>query len=1074
MFHRSARIACYVLLSLWLVFGHETAVARPLDGIVDVTTRDVSTKGPVRAQVVLDGPITVADITDVDGEVRFENIIAGKYTVRITANGYTSAVRAVTVEAGAVVQIDAQLVQQAKRLKQIAVVAVRSSNSQGRYTIGAESAVNNLTPSTLSALTSIPGVFTNPAAENGSLVFASIEGHGVSETGLLLDGVPLNIPGTSVNLASFDTDLTSGTSVSYGASANGEAATLSFRTLDPTTTWQTHADGSLGPYNRSFVNLSEQGTYGRLGIVAQHAFRATNSPLTDAVFSDSTGMSYLHAGDAIDEGSVLKLRYNAGKHVVTATGIESSTYSALLCATFTNPLPCGYGPGNSSTGVFHLFNVADQASIGQTTWTLGGYRLTSSADDNYANLIVSGVRLPVVSSSDFQTSGVTLGGQLPVGFTDATLSFSAGSSAQAGNSSSLGSTSNVSRANSISSAAASDSFRIGPKVLATASLDATRIGGIGSTEEFVASGSVRHNLATTSGIAFAFGKGLNPDGTQTLFTPPVLLQYDCAAGTVTGSAPGDPSANNNFMSARYTFDKRIGRGEITLQAYVSDERGVAVNALVNGGLLPPGYFAAINQLYQSPGNCGAESSLSPANVYFSKYVSGVHVLYDGIHAVGSTQVMKHLSLEGNVSLTRAAAWSNDRRLTDPLTLFQQGRQLPGVPQLSGYADIAYKPDNAPEWLLGAAYSGYGNARNVSPSLAVNAAFVQRLQRGQLAVLIENAFNTHPGAFAVPAPIDPYVTAAGSPVGGIAYPFTPRSITVSYSGAVGRDAVTTNSVERSMMQASGATDDALVPGTMLVKWPSSKPANAFVRNTGSKCTSGQLAKADSFLDPLKELVDRLNSSRPSQPADLPNIASLKTHYQPIGGSYALTMVSTKISMAQAPLDCALVHVGIEANASSAGLPFPPTQSLVDVSFYYTPEIGIYFIQQPPAKGVAQKFRYYNLPSKRPSAPFALNDQDICLPELRPIAARMLSQLAAFFAAAQPDPALAPDWKVVRHDGSGVAGWYELKTDDIGGGVSIANCAHVSKGTHEQLKARGVDGVAGSFNYSPDLGIYVVTR
>ena len=1044
---------------------------------VVVTVRDATTRGPMRALVALDGPVSVSDLSDVDGYVRFVALAPGGYTVKVARYGYLRVSKRFRAYPGTVVQIAVSMERIAHGPRVIAVVKVRASNPDGIYLLKQRGATSALEPSTLSSLSSVAGLFLNNPTSPGSGLFVSLEGQSASETALSLDGVPLNVPGTAFNLSTVDPDVFRSAVVRYGVTGSGEGGTLSFRTLDPTTTWQTQFEGSAGPYGRSFLTFSEQGTSGRLGFAFQHAFRSNASPLSNQAFADSSGLYYTHLGEATTSGTVAKLRYNFGHNVLSATGVESSNYSDLLCDVFTNSVPCGYGPGNSTNGSFGMVAVSDQASIGQTIWTATAFRLTSLTGVDLSNFILDRLPLPSTSNTLGISSGVSFRGDIPIGSTQGSISVTQSANLQRESDSSLGAVSTVARLIHYMGVRGTDRFRVSKKASVAVTSAFKSLGLVGTSTDIAVSATLQHSLAQVSSLTLAVGRGLNQDGTQTLLTSPLGLQYNCNASMATGQSPGDSASEHTLSAARYTWNAQLPKGEITFQTYAEDQPSASLVALVNAGALPAstfpgGYFALAKTLYQLPTNCGATATFDPRNLYFLTNVSGVHLLFEGAHVTGSRQLRRNLVLEGNLTWTKAIAWSTDPRLTYPQSIFRSGDPLLGIPQLSGYLALAYEPHNEPQFYLGAQYDGYGNARALPPSTVVNAAVVTKLRRGQLSLLVGNIFNSYSGTFATPTFARPLFAGNGTPIPGISQPYEPRSVTVTYSAGIGRDVRANNLIGKTFL-SSETNNNILVPGTLIEKWPLSRPTNPFIRNTASKCTANKRKRADSVLNPLQALVARLDKSRPSTSQVFPPIGSLQVHYLPIRRTYALSLRATRIKISQAMLDCALIHVGIQANAEAASLPFPPAQSLVSITLYYTPQVGIYFIQQPPAKGEAQKFRYYALPSTPPSAPFALQGADLCLPELRPVAVRLLDELKAYFSAAKPNTGLAPDWKIVRHGSKTARAWYELQTDEIGAVTAIRNCAHLSKGSLARLKSRDLAGRINALNYAVPIGLYVVT-
>lgn len=1047
------------------------------DVTVIVTVRDAKTHGPLTAAVLLSGAVTVSDLSDVDGEVEFDSLDAGDYRVVVRRQSYGEVTQRFHADAGSVMRIAVEMAGSHQGLRQIASIVVRTSNRDGRYALSLGDAISALQATNESALSAVPGLdFTSRLTSNEPL-YASIEGRSPSQTTLTLDGLPLNVPGMAFNLENLDLDLIDRLSLAYGGS--GDAAAVSFRTIDPSTTWQSHVDGSIGGFGRSFLATSQQGSFGRLGVALQRDVRSNTSPLDGMIYEDASGLSYPHAANSVQSGDLLKLRYDAGRNAVFFTDIDSHQKADLACNTFTNVLPCGYGPGNSMDGWFRLMSASVQSAIGQSSWSAVAFSSASGNDANFANLIVDGLVLPTMVSDAIGSRGFSIKGEVPIERHELSIAAERAQVKTSQSAASAGQPLQSARAFGFDRMSLSDRTALSKKSEISAGLSLANVSDAGTAIGDNLNVLLRHSLSETSSLSLSAGKTFTPDGSTALLSSPLALQFDCMAKTAMGTAPGDPAGTSSFMEARYTFDKQLAAGEFTVQGYIDDERNASAGVLVNGSafapnLFPAGYLQAAQQLYALPTNCGANAVLSRDNLYFATTIAGLHSVYAGLHAQFDVPISPRVVVESNASWMRAAAWSEDPRVTNSLTLFRQGGQLRGAPQLSGYLSARYRapwPSGA-QFFVGAQYSGFGNANALPPNTRLNAAAVLPLEHGALSVLVDNILNTYAGVFAATRWAMPFTAADRAMVPGIAQPYEPRTLTVAYSFGIGSNARANNDVARSFQPKAG--EDTLAPGLLLEKWPLTKPDNAFLRNTGARCGATQSRTADEVLYPLAALVAKLDSSKDrSQVLRSPvKFGKTEVEFAPVPGSYALAIRTTKVSVANAIFECGLIHVGVPLNAQSAHLPYPAVQSFVGITFYYTPVIGIYFIQYPPQKGVAQKFRLYSLPASAPPSPFAVNSSAVCLPELRGTAVKLLSELQKYIAANTPNANIAPDWTIVHHQGSSGV-WLELRSDEIGAQTAILNCAHVARATTEELKTRGISGARGSFNYSASAGLYILS-
>ena len=1033
--------------------------------------------------MLIQGPVTVGDQSDIDGNVIFDALPAGQYTLTVRRRGYRVVKRSFTVDPEESVKIDVALASISEP-KEIASVVVHNS-VDGNSSIDFTNPIRVLSPSLNSALDDLPGLSLVQGNEPGATQTLSILGHDPSATAVSLDGIPLNVPGTAFNFSTLDSDVLDHLLIAYGPSGSGEGGSVTLRTLDPTSTWQTGLDADTASFGRSFLSLSEQGTDGRLAVAYKQAFRSNGSSLSGDTYEDSSGLDYFHAGDLITRGDALKISYHtSSSNSLSVTSIDSSSYADALCTLYTNPLPCGYGPGNYSTGAFRLSAISDAFSAGSTSWIASEYVYAADTNVNLWNQLIAGERVPFASSYGQATAGLSLSGDVPLGERDdITVQTSINSLAL---NSSANTPSNVESGTQTlhySNVLIKDRHHVSRNLQASLTAQQTSVSGTKGAISGQAEATFDNSATQTTSLGIFVGRGINPDGSETLLTPPGLLQYNCTARTATGLAPGDPIDTNSLNALSATWNDQLPQAELTIQAYDQGERHGSLTALVNGTAFPPtlffpGYFAAAQQLYQLSTNCGRTSQLDPSNFYFATTVSDVTLLYQGIRVEAEIPVERAIDLRGSLSLNRVAAWSSDPRLENPLTIFRPGQQIQGVPFATAYLSASYKPliPTIPQIYVGARYTGYDGPSFLPPNVTADAALVQHLQYGELSLLVNNLFNAYAGRFVTPLYAVPLITTSGAAVPGTATPNEPRTITVSYTVGIGPNADVESSAGRGFGEESGA-DESLAPGYLLEKWPLTRPSDPFRRNNGSACTRERARDADNVVTPLEQLIARIDSSKTAAgyPQTLPSSFAVPSgvSYLHTPGGYALRLFTTKLSTINAFLSCQLIHIGTQGNAQAAGLPYPPTSSLTSASFYYTPSVGFYFIQVPQAKGLAQNFRTYQLPTTPPLAPFALVAGSTCLPDLQPIAQRLLSELKSFFAEEAPMSGSTEDWQITRHR-SEKGLWYELKSDDLGSVTSLINCGRIDSAGRKQLEDLGWGGGgANEFNFTRSLGLYIVS-
>jgi hypothetical protein len=1072
-----------ILASLCVMLG---SLAIQATGSVSITVRDAKTGGPVQAAILLEGPVTVGDSSDIDGKVTFGSLAPGRYTMTLRRSGYALIKRSFSIDPDSSTAVEV-LMAPLSGPKEIASVIVRPNIVSGRYTVDSTSTISSLSPSLSDSLRDIAGLNLSSGNGSGQPQTISILGHDPTETGVSLGGIPLNVPGTAFNLASLDTDVLAGLGVEYGPSGNASAGSVTLKLLEPTIPWQTGIDVDAASYQRSFWALSEQGTTGHLSVSYKQAFRADTSPLDGDVFPDASGLDYAHSGVNDSRGMALKAVYSfSSKDAFTLTSIDSSSYSDALCTVFTNPLPCGYGPGNFTTGSFHLFDASDQIAIGSGTVTASAYGFDSATNGNFSNQIFDTIRVPLSSAGDGRTQGFSLLGETPLGTRDSlTAQGSVTMLSTTANASGPTFSQQTSQTLHYTTLSLKDKHKASSRLQFVGSVQSTSLTSTHGALSAQGTALIANSPSQTTTFSAFAGSGIHADGSTVLLSDPGQLQYDCAAQTAAGSAPGSPIGTDTVASISAAWSARLPKGAVSIDAYAQTEQHTSLTALVNAlafpaSSLPAGYFAAAQTFYQLGTNCGAGTVLPPKGVFLATTVSDVNLIFQGATAQVHLPLGRQVEMQASVALNRVVGWSSDPLLSYPLSIFQSGRQLEGQPFASGYLSVAYKPplSTLPEIFLGERYSGYGNSSFLPPNVVTDFAVVQHLERGVVSVLVNNVFDTHAGNFQTAANAVPLVSNSGIPIGGTANPNQPRQVTASYTVAVGKDANADSAVEQSFDSPSAS--GSLIPGYLVVEWPTTRPTNPFRRNSGTACTAKKNALADPIFSALQTVVSDIETAKkggayPSTlPSQIPPIPGVALTYQLVGAQYALTLLTTKVDVTDAMLSCGYIHVGAQGNASAANLPYPAKQSLTSVAFYYTPDVGIYFIQVPPESGQGQKFRTYQVPSSAPANPFQLASGTNCETDLQPIASKLLRQLTSFFARPNPDSGATADWQIVRHQ-TKTHVWYELDSGEIGAVTSLINCGHVSSAARSALQAIDLDGTPQpNFNYAPEIGLYILSR
>jgi Carboxypeptidase regulatory-like domain/TonB-dependent Receptor Plug Domain len=1060
------------------------AAAQPVPGLeAAFVVRDAATGGPVQARIVLRGPVEVGAVCDVDGAATIGELPEGRYELTVERAGYTVVRRPLDLERGGSVSVEVRLSKRGA-LRQIGSVAVRVRNVEGRYAQPETSALRELSSSTAEALAASPGVALAGGDAPGRALTVSLEGHDPTATALALDGVPLNVPGVAANLAGLDLDLVDRFSVAYGPAGAASGGSLAIQTLAPTASWQSQLATAYGSFDRSYAAFSEQGTIGRVGVAYKHAFRAQTSPLDGADFADASGLDYVHRGGATSRGDVLKLQVRGRSNDVSVTALRSSEQADALCPIAGNAVPCGYGPGNGERAAFSLFSVADAFAVGSTAWTLTHYDSSERLDADLSHELFDGVPAPFTGSSSVRLQGFSAGGEASPGRHALNLRASV-SALRLGASDSAGLfAQSDERRLRYATLALGDRYRAGSRLALEAGADAASLTATPGSVTAHGGLTLTAPRDTVSLVATA-GRGFTADSSVDELSGPGQLLVDCGAGTASGAGPGAPSRGTSFGSLRLTWSRLLARGSVTAQVYAQKERDTALSALVPATAFPAagfpaGYFDVVNELYRLPTNCGGAASIGPSSVYLRTAVPGVDIAYEGARVQAALPLGRALVFEGWAQLSRAAAWSANPLLTDPRSVFRPGAQLPGVPLASAFASVAYRPasPNRLEAVAGIRYAGYGNAASLPPHVVVDAAVGKTLRNGRLSLVANNLFDAYAGTFVSPRYAVPLITYGGTAIPGLAAPNPPRRVELRYAVALGPGARPQDDLAKAV-GAGSAESDTLAPGYLLSRWPLTQPREPFRRNPGTVCSPARAALAETVVKALRDAAAAVEAAKAEGrypaafPGTPPVFAGGTVAYARTARSYVLTITFTQIGVSQAVFDCQDIHLGSPENLADAGLPPPPAPSLTTVTLAYAPEEGIYFVQVPrPKEQRPAAFRAYALPAQPPARPFEAAGSAACDAGLRPIAERLLAELAAYFAPGLPPSGSSGAWTIVRHDAPGGA-WYELRSDEIGAVTSVGNCAHVSAATRSEIAARRLDGAPPpAFNYAPQLGIYMI--
>ncbi|MDQ2817753.1 MAG: TonB-dependent receptor [Candidatus Eremiobacteraeota bacterium] len=1096
----AVRLAAGLIASALLT---SSAQAQPEDGQITISVAQAKTKTPLAlARVLLNGPVMASELTRHDGVVLFRDAPAGVYTARVGKAGYQSVTTAAfEVVSGRAVSVGVELAPTAD-VKTLGTVVVKSSAVVTSDSISQDSVVRKLSPTLSDALGKLAGVsVAADSTQNDAAETISLEGHDPSQTQLMLDGVPLNSPGSAGDLRSIDSDLFTGAAVNFNPVAGALGGSVNYRTLEPTTAWQTSLTTNLGNLGSASTILSEQGTLGRFGIAYVHTVRGSDSLLDGQAFADTSGLAYVHAGANQTDGDLVKLRTQIGQsQSLSGTLISSNGYNDALCRVDNGALPCGYGPGNANYRHFTMGSLSDSALIGLTSVQLSLFGTASRFDRNLLNRYVDGVASPYGSEVVGSTRGASLSVQLPARERH-TLSLQAttsGSDTRSSGAIASASTYAAGQAtSSYSSLAIADSMRSNDKLTLGDHLGFARSNGRSSLI-----GGLNAAWAPTSadGFSGSVDLGSNAAGSRRvgLLSDPQSLQFDCAAELGYGSGPGDEPGAQTSLSARAGWQHRFGAiGQLSASLYRQVQHDTLLNALVNAAALPSGYFPAdyfqtAGQIYQSGGGCGLPSvPFGASNVYLNVPLSGVRMVYEGLQLSGTFNVTRYLAAAPFYNTQVVEPFADDPRLDNVYSPVISGSQLPGVPLHQAGLTLDYRgPHSAIEWLADAQYVSRNNRNNLPGYVTADAGASVDFAHGALTVSESNVFNKYGYAFASSAYSAGLPTVGTGALSTIARPLSPRQFNLTYSVKVGSQvgAAARNSANA---LASARDNPSQRPGgggprgfvASLAPYPTTAPADPFAADTGRPSCSPEAARAAApTLAAMKAYADAVRAAKTQAgypaalPASMPQVPGFSVGYHSLRDSYALTFSPLTMTSMRAFISCAAVHVGQLEQAAALHLYVPDSSSFFRSPLAYTPAVGLYIVRRPQVAGQEQ-FRVYRLPGAPPPKPLAIVSSDRCSADLRPIAARLLAGLEIYIASGDKGaaaPAQPQGWTVVRHRAP-KGPWLELQPQAPQALPALLGCARVSAGSQAQIEAAGFGAAPlPALNFSQPLGLYMVRR
>jgi hypothetical protein len=1104
MLRRSAALAVSLLLLFAAVMPQARAQSESAE--IDIVVVDAASKQPLElARVLLDGPIITSELTGKNGKVVFTDVPDGIYRARIVKRDYQSLTSAsFEVLDGRVVTVNFALALENGGLKVIGQVTAKALATISSSSIDQNSPQRRLSTDLADALNKLSGVSVSTSSDDSDATQTiSLEGHDPTQTQLTLDGIPLNAPGSAGNLGGFATDLFQGASVHMGPTLGGMGGSVNFSTLQPTLSWVSQLQLSAGTYGRTNYSVAETGSVGKLGLAVQTVNRLYPSLVDGDFYEDASGLSYMHDGDSTISGNLFSARYEFGdSNSLNAMFMNSNRNTNVVCLRYNGDpattLPCGYGPNNTDTTNLQLYSLSDNALIGATQLQTSVFSLDATGVMNQLARFVNGVPAPTGFSTQAKSSGYVVNATLPAQQRH-TISVQA-----YGTSSQFATTPLVPQAvpfyggtqtTQYSVVQATDTIHSNDKLTLAGSAGlSTATGNSGVSELASVSATWRPAAHDTYSASFGLGGAAATQGRLQILTDPASLRFDCNGKVAYGNAPGQQPQNSSSNSVRLSYTHQLHGGNVSLTLYRQVQNGVLLPVYVNGvivnqiGELPPGYLAAVEQLYNSPAGCNAPPStpFTAQQLYFTTPVAGVQRLYQGAELTGYITV-GDLVVQGYYNVTGALANSNSYIFDNPLSITIPGQQLPNVPLLKSGIVLDYKaPHSMFEWLADAQHVGTNNPNNLPPYTTFDAGVTAQLTRGTLTLAASNITNTYSGVFASPANAVSFTTVGGSVIPNIARPLVPRTFSATYSVKFGQGVLSSQNATafraRGFSQGpggapgepAGAGGGGRGTGSFFSPLPQTPPADPLVVGTNpSICSADNAGKARQLSSELKAFVAQIEAARTAAgyPATMaaPALSDATVTYHGLGTTYALAITPRGAGTLRALAGCMSLHLARADDVTQRKLFAPSSRLFFVPQLTFMPAVGLYVVarQQQPGQ---EAFRVYKLPLAPPANPFQGRAAPACTGEMRNLATQALDELRNHFASG----AATPSWTITPHPAKGGT-WYELDPGDPTVVPALLYCGHVAGTTLDELAQRGFAGkLVPELNYAASLGIYLVRR
>lgn len=388
--------------------------------------------GGAKVELRRGGTVVGKTTTSADGSFSFSRLVAGTYSISISASGYQPTVVPLAFERGQpVVEVQTALVPGTTGLREIAVVSANS-----RAALQTSATINsNLPPALIidqnyaragDALATLPFVTASTSSSLGDDESLSLRGFDPTESATLLDGHPIGPIGAHGSAYDFQVAQFwgfSNVSVIYGSGADGLyavpvlAGAVNFETISPTERQHFSITQGYGDLGHAMTGVTLSDTVGHVGYAFAYGVNGTNGMLTGNILqsnllnggqsrcpNDPSAQAYLplinSSGGTFNGGS-LPPSIAAGDE----TACNYNVTGDYLQRNFVGKVVGQLGPRTTLTAtVYNAAIYADSTGNGDTDYEPYPVQLAS------ANGAVSGgpVNFTLPSGTSTTCSGATL------------------------------------------------------------------------------------------------------------------------------------------------------------------------------------------------------------------------------------------------------------------------------------------------------------------------------------------------------------------------------------------------------------------------------------------------------------------------------------------------------------------------------------------------------------------------------------------------------------------------------------------------------------------------------------------